>query len=142
MSTKQSIASVALGALFGLGLYLSGMIYPQKIQDFLDFSGRWDPSLFLVMGGALLVTFVAYPLILRRNQPVLGHKFHLPVVTAIDGKLIVGSALFGVGWGLAGFCPGPALVALAIGAVRNMNAPVTNIVSPICSGVKPRMRAR
>jgi hypothetical protein len=115
----RSLASLALGALFGIGLYVSGMIYPQKIQNFLDvtdFRGRFDPSLIFVMGGALLVTLIAFPLILRRKEPVLGRKFHLPTAKDIDGKLIVGAALFGVGWGLGGFCPGPALVSLATGS--------------------------
>jgi uncharacterized membrane protein YedE/YeeE len=116
MSHKQSIASISLGALFGLGLQLSGMTNPNKVQDFLDFGGRWDPSLLLVLGGAVLVTFLSFPLILRRSQPVLGHKFHLPTAKEVDPKLVIGSALFGIGWGLGGFCPGPALVALATGS--------------------------
>ena len=116
MIHKQSLASLFLGALFGLGLSLSGMTDPNKVQDFLDFGGRWDASLMLVMGGALLVTSLAFPLILRGNRPVLGHKFHLPAAREIDRKLVVGSALFGIGWGLGGFCPGPAFVALATGS--------------------------
>lgn len=110
------LASVLIGALFGLGLSLSGMTDPNKVQDFLDFTGRWDASLMLVMGGALLVTSLAFPLILRRSQPVLSHKFHLPAARELDRKLVVGAALFGVGWGLGGFCPGPAFVALATGS--------------------------
>jgi hypothetical protein len=116
MIRKQSIASLSLGALFGLGLWISGMTEPKKVQDFLDFGGRWDASLVLVLGGAVLVTLVTFPLILRRSQPVIGHKFHLPTAKAVDRKLVVGSALFGVGWGLGGFCPGPALVALGTGS--------------------------
>lgn len=119
MTRRRSLVALALGALFGLGLTISGMIQPQKVQDFLDFTalrGRFDPSLLLVMGGALLVTLISYPLILRRSQPILGHKFHLPTAQAVDRKLVVGSALFGVGWGLGGFCPGPAIVGLATGS--------------------------
>lgn len=119
MTATRSLVSLALGVLFGLGLTLSGMIHPQKVQDFLDvtdFKGRWDPSLSLVMGSALLVTLLSYPFILRRRQPVLGHKFHLPVAKHIDGRLVTGAALFGVGWGLGGFCPGPALVSLTTGS--------------------------
>lgn len=116
MIRAQSIASLSLGAVFGLGLSLSGMTDPNKVQNFLDFGGRWDPSLLLVLGGALLVTVLTFPLILRRSQPVLGHKFHLPTAQHVDLKLVIGSALFGIGWGLGGFCPGPALVALATGS--------------------------
>lgn len=116
MKTRQGLASLALGFLFGLGLSLAGMINPQKIQDFLDFTGRWDPSLAVVMASALFVTMIGFPLILRRSRPLLGHKFHLPTATAIDRKLVVGAALFGVGWGLGGYCPGPALVAVATGS--------------------------
>jgi len=119
MRAKRSLVSLALGALFGLGLTISGMIDPRKVQDFLDvtdFAGRWDPSLSLVMGSALLVTLVSYSFILRRSQPVLGHKFHLPVTKDIDRRLVAGAALFGVGWGLGGFCPGPALVGLTTGS--------------------------
>lgn len=119
MSAARSLVALALGALFGLGLTISQMIQPQKVQDFLDFTdlkGRFDPSLSLVMGGALLVTALSYPLILRRGQPLLGHKFHLPTAHAVDRKLVIGSALFGVGWGLGGFCPGPAIVGLATGS--------------------------
>jgi uncharacterized membrane protein YedE/YeeE len=112
----RSLVSLALGALFGLGLVLSGMIHPQKLQDFLDFAGSWDPSLLLVTGGALLVTLLTYPLILRRGQPVLGQRFHLPTATHIDRQLVVGAALFGMGWGIGGFCPGPALVGLTTGS--------------------------
>lgn len=113
---KQGLASLLIGALFGFGLSLSGMTDPNKVQDFLDVSGRWDASLLLVMGGALLVTSLAFPLILRRSRPVLAQKFHLPAARAVDRKLVIGAALFGIGWGLGGFCPGPAFVGLAMGS--------------------------
>lgn len=119
MISARSLVSLALGALFGLGLTIAGMIHPQKVQDFLDvtdLAGRWDPSLGLVLGGALLVTLLSYSRILRRSQPVLGQKFHLPAAKDIDRQLVAGAALFGVGWGLGGFCPGPALVGLATGS--------------------------
>lgn len=117
--TKKRMASLALGLLFGVGLTMSGMLQPQKVQDFLDFSdikGRWDPSLALVMGGAVLITLLSFPLILRRNHPVLGTKFHVPTLKHLDSRLVTGAALFGVGWGLGGFCPGPALVGLVTGS--------------------------
>lgn len=116
MSAKQSLSSFVLGALFGTGLLVSGMVNPQKVQDFLDVSGNFDPSLALVMGGAVLVTFLSFPFILRRQKPVLGQKFHLPTSQDLDAKLIVGGLLFGSGWGLAGYCPGPAIVAFASGS--------------------------
>ncbi|MBL9042010.1 MAG: YeeE/YedE family protein [Myxococcales bacterium] len=116
MNAKQSLASLLLGALFGVGLMVSGMMQPQKVQDFLDFTGSWDPSLALVMGGAFLVSALAFPLIVRRKVPLIGHKFHLPTARDLDAKLIIGSALFGIGWGLGGFCPGPAIVGVATGS--------------------------
>jgi uncharacterized membrane protein YedE/YeeE len=119
MKFTRGLVALALGALFGLGLIISGMIHPQKVQDFLDVTdpaGRWDPSLCLVMGCALLVTLSTYPLILRRSRPVLDDKFYLPLTTTIDRPLVIGAALFGVGWGLGGFCPGPAMVSLATGS--------------------------
>jgi hypothetical protein len=116
MKVLQGVASLSLGFLFGLGLTLAGMINPQKVQDFLDFTGRWDPSLAVVMASALFVTLITFPFILRRTRPVIGHKFHVPTTTTIDRRLVLGSALFGVGWGLGGFCPGPALVAVATGS--------------------------
>ena len=116
MNAKQSLASLFLGALFGVGLMVSGMMQPQKVQDFLDFTGSWDPSLALVMGGAFLVSALAFPLIVRRKVPLIGHKFHLPTARDLDTKLIVRSALFGIGWGLGGFCPGPAIVGVATGS--------------------------
>lgn len=119
MTAARSLVSLALGALFGAGLLLSAMIQPQKVQDFLDFTdpaGRWDPSLSLVMGGALLVTLLSYPLILRRRAPILDPKFYLPTAQKVDWQLLCGATLFGIGWGLSGFCPGPALVGLAAGS--------------------------
>lgn len=116
MSKSSHVAAFFIGALFGVGLYLSGMIYPRKVQDFLDFSGRFDASLLFVLGGAVGVTFLVFPRILRQDKPALGPKFHLPTAKAIDGKLLLGAALFGIGWGLAGFCPGPALVGLLTGS--------------------------
>lgn len=100
------------GLLFGLGLVVSGMSNPGKVIGFLDLAGDWDPSLILVMGGGLLVTVPAFRLVLRKSEPLFEERFFLPTLTAIDSKLVVGAALFGIGWGLAGFCPGPALAAI------------------------------
>lgn len=100
------------GALFGLGLAVSGMADPAKVIGFLDVAGDWDPTLAFVMGGAILVAGPAYRLIFRRRRPVLAEDFDLPTKKSVDARLLGGSALFGVGWGLSGFCPGPAVVAL------------------------------
>lgn len=109
------IAIVALlsGLVFGLGLILSGMGNPAKVQNFLDIGGTWDPSLGLVMGGAVAVGLVAFTWAKRRKTSVLGEPMQLPTSTAVDRKLLTGAALFGAGWGLAGFCPGPAVMNLA-----------------------------
>jgi uncharacterized protein len=109
-------AAFAAGLVFGLGLILSGMTDPGKVIGFLDLFGRWDPSLAFVMGGAILVGFFAFALAGRRGKTFLGGAMHLPHRRDIDNRLVGGSLLFGIGWGLAGFCPGPALVALASGA--------------------------
>jgi uncharacterized protein len=109
----------AIGLIFGLGLLLSGMSNPAKVLNFLDLggiaAGTWDPSLAFVMAGAVAVTFAGFKLILKRSQPLFAPKFHLPTNAEIDRRIILGPAIFGVGWGLAGFCPGPALTALGFG---------------------------
>jgi uncharacterized protein len=106
--------SLISGALFGIGLIVSGMSDPAKVLNFLDVFGTWDPSLAFVMVGALLVTAVGYRLAWRRQKPVLTEKFDLPLRQHIDVRLLTGAALFGVGWGLSGFCPGPAVTSLAL----------------------------
>lgn len=109
------VAALAAGLVFGIGLILSGMTDPGKVIGFLDVAGRWDPSLALVMGGAVLVGFFAFRVAGRRGKTFLGGALHLPERRDIDIRLVGGSLLFGIGWGLAGFCPGPALVSLASG---------------------------
>lgn len=108
-----NIAALACGLIFGLGLILSGMGSPAKVQNFLDFFGQWDPSLGFVMGGAIAVGLVAFTWAKQRKTALLSAPMQLPTSTAIDSKLLTGSALFGIGWGLAGFCPGPALMNLS-----------------------------
>lgn len=104
------------GALFGYGLSLSGMVDPARVLGFLDIaSGHWDPSLIFVLGGAVCVAFIAVAIQRRLPRPVLDTQFHIPERTDIDARLVGGSVLFGMGWGLAGFCPGPALSALTTG---------------------------
>ena len=111
----RMIVALFSGALFGLGLAVSGMTNPAKVIGFLDLAGEWDPTLAFVMGGALLVTIPAFRLILGRQRPILAGDFALPTKTSLDARLLGGAALFGVGWGLSGFCPGPAVVALTTG---------------------------
>jgi uncharacterized protein len=106
------IISLLAGVIFGAGLTISDMVNPARVLNFLDLAGHWDPTLIFVMAGGLGVTALGYRLVLRRTSPVLDEKFHLPTQRQIDFRLVGGSALFGVGWGLAGFCPGPALTAL------------------------------
>ena len=110
------LINLALGLLFGVGLVVSGMSDPAKVLNFLDLAGTWDPSLAFVMGGAVLVAFVGYRLVLARGEPIAGDRFHLPTRNDIDARILAGPALFGIGWGLGGFCPGPALPALGLGA--------------------------
>lgn len=110
---KEILSSLFVGLLFGAGLGISGMMDPAKVQGFLDLTGRWDPSLALVMGGAMAVTWIAYPLIFKRKRPVLAPKFFLPTNTQIDRPLVLGALLFGTGWAIGGLCPGPALANLA-----------------------------
>ena len=101
----SAIASLLAGLIFGLGLILSGMGNPAKVQNFLDFFGAWDPSLAFVMGGAILVGLVAFTWARKRKTSLLGDPMQLPSSTAVDKRLLTGAALFGIGWGLAGFCP-------------------------------------
>lgn len=109
------VAAYLIGLTFGLGIAISGMINPAKVLNFFDVAGSWDPSLAFVMGGAVLVTFVGYRLVFVRPRPLLDDHFHLPRAGAIDARLVGGAAIFGVGWGIAGFCPGGALPALGTG---------------------------
>jgi uncharacterized protein len=111
----RALAALGCGLVFGLGLAVSGMMKPAKVIGFLDVAGDWDPTLAFVMGGALLITIPGYRVILARRRPVLANGFSLPTKKSLDAPLIWGSALFGVGWGLVGFCPGPAVAAIGTG---------------------------
>ena len=115
---RQVIVSLASGVLFGAGLAISGMIDPARVRAFLDIGGAWDPTLAFVMGGALIPMAAAWAIVRRRSQPIVAEAFHLPATRPIDSRLIAGAALFGVGWGLAGLCPGPAIAALAVAPVQ------------------------
>ncbi len=111
----QATMAFVVGLVFGIGLIVSGMTDPAKVLGFLDLAGRWDPSLAFVMGGAILVGLLAFPIAAKRERALLGEVMRLPSATRIDRRLVVGSLAFGAGWGLAGFCPGPALASLASG---------------------------
>ena len=110
---KNAIAALVVGFIFALGLGVSGMTQPQKVVGFLDLFGNWDPSLIFVMLGAILVHLVTYKLIMKRKSPLLSPKWHVPTKREITKPLVFGSFLFGVGWALGGFCPGPAVTSLA-----------------------------
>ncbi len=114
----QILTSLLAGLVFGFGLILSGMADPAKVLGFLDLAGAWDPSLALVMGGAIAVGLPAFALARRRKLSLIGAPMRLPTVRQIDRRLVGGSVLFGIGWGIAGFCPGPALVALGMGKTQ------------------------
>lgn len=110
--------SLISGLLFGFGLALSGMVSPGKVIGFLDFSGNWDPSLAFVMGGGVIVTAISFRFLLKQPRPVFAREFKVPTKKDIDKYLVSGAVLFGLGWGLSGLCPGPALSSLAYGNVK------------------------
>ena len=118
----STLVQFVLGLLFGVGLIIAGMADPAKVLNFLDFAaipaGTWDPSLAFVLGGAAVVTFIGYRVALKQPKPLLDTQFNLPSKTSIDAPILVGPAIFGIGWGLAGFCPGPAFVALGGGTMQ------------------------
>lgn len=126
----RHIAAFGAGLIFALGLAISGMTQPSKVVGFLDFFGDWDPSLAFVMGGAVLINTLLYRLSVRRERPLLDKDFHLPSTSHVDWRLITGSALFGVGWGLAGYCPGPGITAGA-----SMQAPALIFILSMATGM-------
>lgn len=115
---KQNIGALVSGLLVGFGLALSQMIDRERILGFLDFAGAWDPTLAFVLAGAVTTTVIAFRFVLRRPAPFFADTFHLPTRKDIDRPLLVGSAIFGVGWGIAGYCPGPAISALSLGSLN------------------------
>ena len=118
----KMLVALFTGTLFGVGLSVSGMVNPAKVLGFLDVAGDWDPTLAFVMGGALLVTGPAIPVILGRPRPLLAAKFEVPTRKTLDARLLGGAAMFGVGWGLSGFCPGPAVAALVPALIGGLPA--------------------
>lgn len=128
---QKLISSGLAGAVFGLGIAISGMANPAKVLNFFDVAGTWDPSLIFVMGGALITTAIGYFAIFKvRQVPLFDASFHLPINKTIDARLIAGSATFGVGWGIAGFCPGGAIPALGFGGF-----PVITFVGAMMIGI-------
>ena len=114
----QIFMALVAGLVFGIGLIVSGMSNPAKVISFLDLAGKWDPSLALVMAGAIAVSFVPFQLATRRSRSVLGEPMRLPTANDIDRRLVLGALTFGAGWGLAGYCPGPALASLLSGSAK------------------------
>ena len=111
----RAVVALIAGIIFGIGILISGMASPAKVLNFFDVTGAWDPSLMFVMGGALLTTLLGYRLIFMQGRPLLSNHFHLPDRSDLDLRLIVGAAIFGIGWGITGFCPGGALPAVGTG---------------------------
>lgn len=111
------LSGYLVGLIFGVGIAISGMANPAKVLNFFDVAGAWDPSLMFVMGGALLVTTIGFRVVLGKERPVFGTRFMLPSSRDLDARLIAGSATFGIGWGIAGFCPGGAIPALGTGII-------------------------
>jgi uncharacterized protein len=147
-SNRSSAAvfyALAAGLLFSLGLVVSGMTQPAKVIGFLDLGGLvkgitwqaqpglWDPSLALVMGGALMVTLIAFAITPKKNRPWAGEKFHLPTKKDLDLRLLGGSAMFGIGWGLAGYCPGPGLASLVLGGVDALAFVIALLIGMWCA---------
>jgi uncharacterized membrane protein YedE/YeeE len=112
---NENLSAALAGFLFGLGLCISGMADPSVVLGFLDLAGAWNPALLFVMGGGVVVTFIGYRIVFGLSRPIFAEKFSLPTASAIDTPLIAGAAIFGIGWGLSGYCPGPALTSLASG---------------------------
>ncbi|HTB61442.1 MAG TPA: DUF6691 family protein [Polyangia bacterium] len=140
--TKKNALAAICGLLFALGLGLGGMTNPLKVQAFLDVLGKWDPSLMFVMGGGIVVGFWAFRAAKRRDHPFWGGDFGWPRSTHIDAQLLAGAAIFGVGWGLTGYCPGPALVALGAGRIGPVVAVSSMVLGMLATQAVIRRRGR
>jgi hypothetical protein len=137
LAMRRYAPAFAAGAIFGAGLLVAGMTRPARIVAFLDVGGAWDPSLAFVMIGAIAVFAIAYRAIARRGRTLGGGPLYLPSLKHVDGALIAGSAAFGVGWGLSGYCPGPAIVSAAAGAVPALVFVGAMIVGMALAGRRP-----
>ncbi|MGE0668037.1 MAG: DUF6691 family protein [Sphingomonadales bacterium] len=138
---KGILSALLCGLLFGVGLAVSGMVNPAKVLGFLDITGRWDPSLIFVMAGGVVVFAIGFRLATRRAGPLFAAKFEIPTRRDIDSKLVAGAALFGIGWGLAGFCPGPALTGLAFGMTEVYVFVAAMVAGSLAYGVLMRAKA-
>ena len=138
----SAITALLAGLLFGIGLMVSGMSNPAKVLGFLDLAGRWDPSLAFVMVGAIVIGSLAFLIAKRRQRSLLGLPMQLPSTTDITPRLVIGSALFGIGWGMGGFCPGPALVALGAGYPKAVGFVLAMVAGMLVFEVLERSKAR
>ena len=136
------VLTFVASVLFGIGLIISGLANPAKVLSFLDVAGAWDPSLLLTMGAAVITTGLGYAWVFRRHRPILGDAFQFPTATAIDPKLVLGAALFGTGWGLVGYCPGPALVALSLGNLETIISIAAMLAGMFAARALPSLSAR
>ena len=137
---SRHIVAVLTGIIFGLGLAISGMINPEKVLGFLDIAGNWDPSLALVMGGAVGVTLLMFRPVLKLPKPLFGTRFEIPTSTTVDTPLLVGATIFGIGWGIAGYCPGPAIASLTMGTIEPVVFVAAFIVGNFLSVLLDRAR--
>lgn len=135
---RPLVSALVAGFVFGIGLWVSGVANPRKVLGFLDVAGDWDASLLLVMAGAVAVTLLGFRMVLKRGKPLLEEKFHLPTREDIDIPLVAGAAIFGIGWGTAGYCPGPALTALSTLSTES----VVFVAAIIVGGLLHRALAR
>lgn len=138
----RALSAFAVGLIFGIGLIVSGMTDPSKIIGFLNLAGPWDPSLALVMGGAVAVGLLAFQFARRRTAAFLGGAMHLPTAQQIDRRLVLGSLVFGIGWGLAGYCPGPAVVSVGMGQGKAIVFVVAMVAGMAIYEVFERMHAQ
>ena len=136
----EKLIALISGVLFGAGVTISGMVNPMKVLNFLDIFGAWDATLIFVMGAGLLVTLLGYRIIFKRNAPLFAPSFRLPASQDIDAKLLGGAALFGVGWGLGGFCPGPAVASLVFGRTESITFVIAMAVGMILTNQVQKLR--
>lgn len=135
----KNLSALLIGAIFGVGIAISGMANPAKVLNFFDLAGTWDPSLIFVMGGALVTTFFGYKLVFARNEhPLLEPFFAVPKSRVIDTRLVAGSAVFGIGWGIAGFCPGGAIPALGLGNTESWVFVIAMVVGILAARIGER----
>lgn len=139
---REKVLALVAGLLFGLGLGVSQMIDRERVLGFLDVAGDWDPTLAFVMGGAVLVTVISFRFVLKRPHPIFGEKFYLPTRNDVDRNLLVGAGLFGIGWGLAGYCPGPAITATVLGIANPLIFLVAMIIGSLTyKAISPSLKA-